>query len=319
MLKNNNAFSSTELKFLTENKKTLLYNKHLAAYNALLEDELIPVCQSSNEVFRDFYIPFADWLSRQTAKPLLTGINGAQGAGKSTFSKIVKQLLTDEYQLSTIIISIDDLYLTRQQRKQRSKTIHPLLLTRGVPGTHDVELGLNILHTLKHNFTAPVLIPTFNKATDERNNQAAWQTVNQQPDIILFEGWCVGAAAEKQESLDKPINSLERDQDSKIIWRNFVNTQLKTHYKKLFSEIDLLIMLKIPDFKKVAEWRNLQETKLKQSAAGNNHIMNKEEVNNFTMYFERITRNMLNQMPATATWVLDINEQHQIERARYNK
>ena len=120
-----------------------------AAFTRLLEEEGIPVDTGPNELLNTLYLPMASWLAaRQQNSPLVVGINGAQGSGKSTLTKILSMLLSQGFDKNVVSISIDDLYLTRAERQQLAEDIHPLFLTRGVPGTHDVELGKSILMQL---------------------------------------------------------------------------------------------------------------------------------------------------------------------------
>ncbi len=98
----------------------------------------------------EFFEPLARWVERRLAdrtgfEPFVLGINGAQGTGKSTLADFIREFLGVAHDRSTMVLSIDDLYLTRAQRQALAKDIHPLLATRGVPGTHDVELGLSII------------------------------------------------------------------------------------------------------------------------------------------------------------------------------
>jgi len=309
------------LKILTTKEKYNITNKHIAQYKKLLTNELIPLSNRNVKLLSEFYIPLATWIMQQATSPFVLGINGAQGSGKSTFAKILKQILMSEFKLSVVILSIDDLYLSKNDRLKLSKSTHPLLATRGVPGTHDITLGINLLEQLKAGDQFPIHIPVFDKSNDDRADQIYWQTINHQPDIILFEGWCVGAIAENEDSLNAPINDLEENQDSDCKWRKYVNNHLNTDYQLLFSKIDSLIMLKAPDFNKIIEWRTLQENKLKQQI-GNQHSnasMSEEEIKHFIMHYERITRNTLNEMPDRATLVFEVDKNHCISNTVYNK
>lgn len=293
-----------------------LDRENRSQYETLLSNESIPLTSENKNILSSLYIPLASWLSQQT-KTFTLGINGAQGSGKTTFAKILKQILTKSFNKSVVIISIDDLYLTKSERLQLSKTTHPLLASRGVPGTHDVKIGLEVFKQLKYNDNYPVHIPTFNKVIDDRDDQHCWQIISNKPDIILFEGWCVGAIAEDQETLSIPINSLEINEDNNGEWRRYVNNQLKNTYQTIFSEIDELIMLRIPHYEKVLEWRTLQETKLKQRTKTNVGI-DHNEIRYFTMHFERITRNTLKEMPTRAKLIFEINNDHCITNILFN-
>ena len=77
--------------------------------------------------------------------------------------------------------------------------------------------------------------------------------------MIIFEGWCVGVTPQRKKDLISPINKLEKEKDKKKIWRSRVNKELTIKYQKIFSLIDKLIFLKVPNFKYVFKWRLLQE------------------------------------------------------------
>ena len=252
-------------------------------------------------------------------KPLLLGINGAQGSGKSTLTKILQALLEKGFSKRVVSLSIDDLYLRRSEREQLARDIHPLLVTRGVPGTHDVALAKDLLSKLKQGTQQRITIPVFDKALDDRADEALWQQVSGPVDIAIFEGWCVGVAAEDSQALQKPINRLEAEEDPDGVWRNYVNEQLKGPYQELFSLIDKLIMMKVPSMENVFEWRSLQEQKLRvarQDETSATRIMSEQALQRFIMHYERITRRSLQEMPERADVVLELNAEHQIERVK---
>lgn len=270
--------------------------------------------------FNRIYIPFSNWLAqKQLNRTIVIAISGAQGSGKTTISKILKTLLNKIHHKSVVTLSIDDLYLSKKRRQQLAKDVHPLLITRGVPGTHDIELGKHIFTRLL-NFSPEleVKLPVFNKALDDLLDEQDWIKVKNKPDIILFEGWCVGASAESPSLLDKAVNDLELNEDPDLSWRSYINQQLTTNYPSLFSFIDYQVMLRVPDMQSVFEWRQLQEDKLKNklsTSAG----MNNNELKRFIMHFERITRSMLQNMPARSHVLLDLNKQHQINHIVVNE
>lgn len=272
----------------------------------LLELENIPVSTGILDNFSTVYLPFAAWLaSCHQDKPVTIGINGAQGSGKSTLSLILSRLLQSGFNKNVATLSIDDLYKTQQQRQDMALNIHPLFATRGVPGTHDIDIGLELVTRLKQAQKGDeIAIPKFNKATDDRYDKSHWDKINAPVDIILFEGWCVGATPQDEELLNTAINKLEETEDIGGQWRHFVNTQLAGPYQDLFASIDILVMLTIPDFKYVYQWRQQQEQK--QLA------MTDLELERFIMHFERITRACLDEMPERADILLTINKQHQI-------
>ena len=278
-----------------------------------------------SEPFRDkegqlnnFYIPMAQLIKKKYKKKTsIIGLSGGQGSGKSTISKILKIILKEKYNLETVIFSIDDFYKTLNQRKVMAKIVHPLFSVRGVPGTHDVRLLLNCIKKLRKKKFRKVLIPKFDKSIDNRLPKKKWQIIKKKPDIIIFEGWCVGATPQKNKDLIKSINLLEKEKDKKKIWRNKVNNELKTKYKKIFNLIELIIFLKVPSFKHVFKWRLLQEKKLKLSSKGKK-IMSLKEIKYFVMYYERLTKHMLKNMVKKADTVIKIDNQHRLKSINLN-
>lgn len=254
----------------------------------------------------------------KTWKPKIIGICGSQGSGKTTFTELFKITLEKGFGLNVVTVSIDDFYLTHSERLELSKTTHPLLKTRGVPGTHDVSMGLDIFKKLmEFNSEQEVTIPRFNKAIDDRFPKKHWNVIREQADIILFEGWCVGAKPQLVEHLERPINHLEAENDSDGTFRNYVNNQLASSYQQWFSMIDSLILLRVPSFEKILEWRYLQEEKLRklhpQGNSDTNKIMSKAEIEFFVSHFERLTKHMLQSMPQLADCIIDIEENHSME------
>ncbi len=272
----------------------------------------------------DIYIPLAAALKKKTERhdgPLVIGVNGAQGAGKSTLCRLLQIVLEHGFDQHVTSFSIDDIYLTCAERKKLAQQVHPLLATRGVPGTHDVELGLNLLSDLRELKTGQNLaIPRFDKAIDDRLPREEWMQVTGPLDLILFEGWCVGALPQVEEALAEPVNRLERVEDPELIWRRYVNRQLQEGYCRLFAELDLLIMLKVPGMESVINWRSLQEQKLNSSSSQQRHhkIMDAAALERFIMHYERLTRTMLQEMPDRAHLVLELNSWHQIDGVRLN-
>ena len=96
------------------------------------------------------------------------------------------------------------------------KRVHPMLLTRGVPGTHDINLMLSFFKKMKSKKFKSLKLPSFNKAVDDRSIKKNWQSIKEKPDVIIFEGWCVGAKPVSNKSLKRSINSMEKVKDSKF-------------------------------------------------------------------------------------------------------
>jgi D-glycerate 3-kinase len=268
----------------------------------------------------DYFLPLADhinrWCHQHQQQTLVVGINGAQGTGKSTLSELLKRLLHGR-NLSCVVLSIDDLYLTRAQRSELARDIHPLLQTRGVPGTHDLALGLSLIAALKAaDADSRIHIPRFDKVQDDRRPLVDWELHEGRVEVIILEGWCVGA---RPVSLSgAPINTLEQQHDADGRWRAFVEHQLQA-YQRLFRDIDMLIMLKAPSMDSIVEWRLLQEEKLR---AGSDQkepsaMMDKPELHRFIMHYERLTRLMLETLPEFADVVFELDSNHTIAATDY--
>jgi D-glycerate 3-kinase len=134
------------------------------------------------------------------------------------------------------------------------------------------------------------------------------------PDILLFEGWCVGSSPQPEAALREPVNALERDEDADGHWRHFVNHQLATAYRRLFAELDRLIFLRVPDMDRVLEWRTLQEQKLAATATAGGHIMDAAAIRRFVMHYERLTRHNLADLSDRADVTLELDEAHGFSR-----
>jgi len=279
--------------------------------------------KNKDRMIKSFLIPLCFWISKKAGKkrPYFVGLAGGQGTGKTTISSLIKIILTKYFKLKVFKISIDDFYKTRKERLNLSKRVHPMLLTRGVPGTHDINMMLNFFRKAKSKKFKKLKIPTFNKAIDDRSNKKKWYDLKEKPDVIIFEGWCVGAKSEKSTTLKKTINSMERAKDQKQIWRKFVNQQLKSKYKNLYSQLNCLIYLKAKNFSLLQKWRLKQERKLwlKSKRNQNLKIMSRGDVINFMQTYQRITQNMFKNMPKFASIIFNLNANHQIKSAVYKR
>ena len=279
--------------------------------------------KNKETMIKSFLIPLCFWISKKADKkrPYFVGLVGGQGTGKTTISSLIKIILTKYFKLKVFRISIDDFYKTRKERINLSKRVHPMLLTRGVPGTHDIKMMLNFLKKVKSKKFKRLKLPTFNKAIDDRFNKKHWYILKDKPDVIIFEGWCVGAKSENNKTLRKSVNSMEKLKDQKQIWRKYVNQQLKSKYKNLYSQLNCLVYLKAKNFSSLQKWRLKQERKLWLNNKRNSKlkIMTKEDVINFMQTYQRITQNMFRYMPKYASIIFNLNTNHQIKSAIYKK
>ena len=302
----------TNLHYLKVKKKYLEFLKSQEVLSEPFRDKLGQL--------NNFYLPLSEFIFKnysKNKKTIIIGLTGGQGSGKSTISNILKILLKEAYNLNTVIFSIDDFYKTYKERKKMSEKISPLFLTRGVPGTHDTNLLFTCLKKIKESNFSKILIPKFDKSIDDRLPKKKWQKVEKKQDIVIFEGWCVGATPQKKKDLIAPINILEKEKDKKRTWRNYVNKELKNRYEKIFKLIDLMIFLKIPSFEYVYEWRLLQEKKLRVTSKGKKTMTDKQ-VKNFIMFYERITRHMLKNFSKKAKFIINIDNSHRLKSLKFN-
>lgn len=248
------------------------------------------------------------------------GVQGTQGSGKSTASEFLAVLLSLNFGLKTAVLSIDDFYLTAQQRLDLSQNLHPLLITRGVPGTHDVQLAKEVIQKLSNLQQGESLaVPRFDKSMNDRAPQNTWQTIDGPVDVIILEGWCVGLEAQNPDDLLNPINELERIEDQNGLWRTYVNDQLHNEYPSLFSLIDKQLVLNAPSFNCVYQWRLTQEHKLIEKNRVNNptavvKTLSDMELERFISHYQRLTEHALKTMPLEADWCLWLNSDQSIRK-----
>lgn len=267
--------------------------------------------------WQDVWAPLAAYVvgQKQQHNAFVIGMHGGQGSGKSTLSKALAGVLQDVFGWNVAILSIDDLYLPHADRQRLAQTVHPLFATRGVPGTHDAALGIQLLQQLRTlPAGATLTFPAFDKASDDRLPPERWHQVTGPVDLVLFEGWCVGNRPVSADQLRQPLNALETAEDADGHWRQSVNLQLAGLYREWFAQIDCLLMLKVPDMQAVLEWRGLQEQGNRQSAAGNgpDRSLDAARLQRFVQHYQRLTEQALQHMPAFADLILTLNHQHQV-------
>ncbi len=274
----------------------------------LIEAHKLPAHFS--EIVEHYYLPLCAriaQLKKSKSETLYVAINGSQGSGKSTMAAFLTDLLAKIWHLNVANLSIDDFYLTRKERKHLAEHIHPLLMTRGVPGTHDIQLALQTLKKLgSPNKSIPLV--RFNKAIDDRACEDKWTYMDGPADVVILEGWCMGIEAQTEADLYTPINKLESEEDSNAKWRHYVNDQLSQQYPALFKQFDYLIMLKAPSFDCVYQWRKRQEDKLRAKATLQTHLMSEPELKRFIEHYQRLTEHALENLPDKANVVFNLDE-----------
>jgi D-glycerate 3-kinase len=238
------------------------------------------------------------------------GISGLQGTGKSTLSGQLVQAGRARG-LDIVALSIDDFYLTRRERLALGGSVHPLLATRGPPGTHDVALACRTIDALRRmRANTVVRVPRFDKLADRRLPPSRWHLIRKKPDLIVFEGWFLKVPAESERALHRPLNALERDDDKELVWRRYCNRALSA-YEPLWRRLDSLLFLQGPGFELVPAWRWQQEQPL-QAANPRRQAMSRAEVDRFVLFFERVSRQALRSLPAIADRTLRIDARRHV-------
>jgi D-glycerate 3-kinase len=271
------------------------------------------------DTVNQWFLPLAEDILHKVAnshRTLVVGVSGCQGSGKSTLAALLVLLLKALMGLRCINLSIDDFYLTRAQRQALAKSVHPLLATRGVPGTHDVPLALAAIQALGQE--GEVAIPRFNKAIDDRYPESEWPRVLAPVDVVVIEGWCLSIGPQPDTALADAVNELEANDDPDGVWRTYVNNSISAEYAELYALVDYLVMLKAPDFNKVFDWRQNQEDKLAASVApgSGTQVMNREQLVRFIQHYERVTRHGLETLPDRADVVFELTPEQTIAGKR---
>lgn len=233
----------------------------------------------------------------RTQRPYVLGLSGLQGSGKSTLARVIKTQ-AEHRGWPTEILSLDDFYYSRSEREALAQQVHPLLRTRGVPGTHEIELLLSVLTALPQaSEKFPVTWPRFDKGRDTRMPPSRWPRVTRPPRLVIVEGWALGIRPQSQAALDEPVNRLEREEDADGSWRHWVNKQLRG-YQPLWRKFDALIVLQAPNWDVVRRWRGEQEENLLARHAP--LAMDAATMERFLQHFERLSRHALATLPALA-------------------
>ena len=260
-----------------------------------------------------YFVPLAHDIleSKKSSTPLFVGINGCQGSGKTTLADFLVTWFSNNTSLNTVALSIDDFYLGKESRKQLAQDVHPLFVTRGVPGTHDTDL-MNKTITQLLAGEVGVALPRFNKHQDDCVAEQDWVKNLAPVDIVFLEGWCVGSEPQPLFSLSEPLNELEQLNDKEGVWRRCINSCLANEYKSIFNKIDYKIMLKAPSFSDVFTWRKEQEQKLIARSGVGSGTMTDEQLVYFISHFERITRENLNTLSRKANALIELDSNRDI-------
>ncbi|KXJ92484.1 D-glycerate 3-kinase [Microdochium bolleyi] len=212
------------------------------------------------------------------ARPFIIGLNGVQGVGKTTLVSALADKLQHGEGLETLVCSIDDFYLRRedQQRLAEGDPENKLLQVRGEPGTHDMELASSFFTSLCRG--EPVRVPEYDKSAysgkGDRVPESQWaKTVNDPAttgrppvQVVIFEGWCVGFRSltldEVKAKRDAPGTRTLKDHALEHLLR--VNESLRAYDTAITELFDAFIHIDAEDTEWVYDWRLEQEVKLRQ-------------------------------------------------------
>ena len=266
----------------------------------------------SRKYIRDKLIPIISYICSSKSRKFLFG--GSQGIGKSSLVKIFSKTIEKFYNKKILLLSLDNYYLSKKERLFLSKKIHKLLITRGVPGTHNIK---NLVQNVKqfNNSKYPINLPLFDKLTDDKSESK--KVIKKKCDILFLEGWCCGSSEITNKYLHRNINKLEKINDKKYIWRNFYNNKLKLEYKKLYNLFDELIFLRTSSFNNVFNWR-LKQEKNNKSKNKDSRKMSDDEIKKFIQHYEKITKWMIKDLNKKARIVIKIDKNQKITSINFN-
>jgi D-glycerate 3-kinase len=245
----------------------------------------------------------------RSRRPYILGLSGLQGSGKSTLARVMKAQ-AEARGWPTEVLALDDFYYARSDREGLARDVHPLLRTRGVPGTHEIELMMSVLAALPHaSDKLPVSHPRFDKGRDTRFPPSRWPRTTRPPRLVIVEGWALGIRPQLQAALARPVNELERTEDPDGNWRHWVNKQLRG-YQPLWRKFDALIVLQAPNWEIVRRWRGEQEQELLARHAP--LAMDATAMERFLAHFERLSRHALATLPALADTCVEYDDDRHV-------
>ncbi len=265
----------------------------------------------SDNFFVEVVIPLSDYFNSFQKRniPYFIGLTGGQGSGKTTLSIFIQKILEDVFKKRSVGFSIDDIYKTKEEREKIAKKIHPLCSVRGVPGTHNIGLGNKTIDSLfRAQSNTYTYIPSFSKILDMHHPKKDWRKYKGRPDFIFFDAWCGGAKPIPDNKWRPPLNKLEKEKDPDQVWARWSNNELAGDYQKLFYRFDKLIFIQVEKMENVYENRWLQEKNMSKGIKDEEllkNIMNKDQIKNFVMHYERLTRHILDEMPNQADIVIN--------------
>jgi D-glycerate 3-kinase len=281
----------------------------------------LPPFEDYLQTIRQLWLPVSLQMiaiQQQLGRPLIQGIVGAQGAGKTTLCRLLQKILT-ALGHPTLSLSIDDFYKTYAER-QTLQAQDPRLIWRGPPGTHDVDLAISVLQKLRELPHTTTAIPRFDKTAHQgAGDRYSTPELTTGNEIILFEGWFIGAqpiANDRFAQAPPPITS-EADRQ----FARDMNINLRA-YQPLWGQIDRLMVLDLVDYQSSYQWRTQAEQAALDRGDGG---MSADQVNDFVTYFWRALHPELFIKPLTKPrsvlppvhLIIEIQPDHQPGRVYY--
>ncbi|KAF2642391.1 D-glycerate 3-kinase-like protein [Massarina eburnea CBS 473.64] len=274
----------------------------------------------------DILIPKIQALHKASSRPIILGITGLQGSGKSTWASLIVGLLASEYSLSAITVSLDDFYKTHDglvaRREQDAE--NKIYRTRGQPGTHDEQLAAQFFKELaEFKGDSELRIPSFDKSMfngeGDRAPKDIWHGMKKKPDVVVFEGWCVGFQPLARSDVEEkhklaiagklPVNTPAQHKLEHLLE---VNESLERYCEAFMGpqHFDFMIHIDTNDLKNVYKWRLEQEHKL---IAAKGTGMKDEEVKAFIdgympgyeLYLEKLREGFFQEQGRQVRVVLD--------------
>jgi D-glycerate 3-kinase len=257
----------------------------------------------ANPELLDFLARTARDLIAKHRRVVRIGVCGAQGSGKSS---LCQAWAKDDPRVATF--SLDDVYFTTAKRRELAAAHGAMLKTRGPPGTHDLALASRVMMQLgaaRARDATP--LPRFDKLADSPLTPQQWPVFLGTPNVILVEGWCMGAKPQDETALSMPINDLERNEDPTGKTRAYINGELTTRYQPFFEKFDAIITLRAPRFEIVPHWRLQQEAGMRNLTIETMPPEVTASIQRFVQRFERITRHMLDG-GRRSDWTIELDD-----------
>ncbi|KAI9264417.1 P-loop containing nucleoside triphosphate hydrolase protein [Sporodiniella umbellata] len=208
-------------------------------------------------------------------QPMIVGISGCQGSGKTTLCHTLSYLLKQEpYRLNVVNFSLDDVYLNHQDQRKLSQTYpkNKLYQQRGQAGSHDLKIAVQTLDALVQN-QSQVLIPVYDKSLfdgqGDRVPQEHWKRALAPIDIVLFEGWMLGFKPLPETLLESTLRDKKETCpvfDSLSLGDlQTMNTALKQYETEIYPYFNSFIHLSPLNIQQVYQWRLEQERHMKST------------------------------------------------------